>query len=143
MALLLWENHIKMNSGPKIERAHPHPHFVKQVAANKTVWGLKSSDGWAMAPSNQFKERNVMPFWSDRALAKSVAVGEWASWQPTTIKLDAFINLWLKGMKADNILVGTNWDVHLTGKEIEPDELEKEIRDALEQYNRRSYPDVA
>ena len=89
-----------------------------------------------MARSNQFKERNVMPFWSDRALAKSVAVGEWASWQPTTIKLDAFINLWLKGMKADNILVGMNWDVHLTGKEIEPNELEKEIRDALEEHSR-------
>jgi len=125
-----------MNSGSKTERAQPHAHFVKQVAANKTVWGLKSSDGWAMAPSNRFKERKVMPFWSDRALAKSVTVGAWASWQPTSIKLDAFINLWLKGMKADNTLVGMNWDVHLTGKEIEPDALEKEIRDALEEHGR-------
>jgi hypothetical protein len=46
--------------------------------------------------------------------------------------LNEFIDLWLRSMHEDGILVGTNWDADLMGKEIEPDALRKEILDTLE-----------
>jgi len=121
-----------MDSGLRIDRVEQHQHFINQVAVNKTVWGLKSSDGWAMASSNEIEERRVMPFWSDRVSAKKVAAEKWDTSEPVSIILDEFINLWLKSMHEDGIFVGTNWDTHLMGKEIEPDTLRKEILDTLE-----------
>jgi len=121
-----------MDSGLKIDRVEQHQRFINQVTANKTVWGLKSSDGWAMAFSNEIKERQVMPFWSDRVSAKKVATEKWDTSEPVSIKLDEFMNLWLKSMHEDGIFVGTNWDTHLMGKEIDPDVLGKEISEALQ-----------
>ena len=121
-----------MDSDLKTDSVERHQRFINQVAANKTVWGLKSSDGWAMAPSNEVEERQVMPFWSDRVSAKKVAAEKWDTSEPVSIKLDEFIDLWLKSMHEDGIFVGTNWDTHLMGKEIEPDALRKEILYALE-----------
>ncbi len=101
--------------------------FMSGVTASKTVWGLKASDGWAAAPSNDFEDRQVMPFWSDRDWAKMVAVEKWPTSEPSSIKLDDFVNLWLKSMHEDGVLVGVNWNTALIGKEIEPLELEKMI----------------
>ena len=121
-----------MDSGLETNSVEQHQRFIDQVAANKTVWGLKSCDGWAMTLSNEIEERQVMPFWSDRLSAKKVAAEKWATSEPVSIKLNEFIDLWLRSMHEDGILVGTNWDAYLMGKEIEPDALRKEILDTLE-----------
>jgi hypothetical protein len=121
-----------MDSGLETNSVEQHQRFIDQVAANKTVWGLKSSDGWAMTLSNEIEERQVMPFWSDRLSAKKVAAEKWATSEPVSIKLNEFIDLWLRSMHEDGTLVGTNWDAYLMGKEIEPDALRKEILDTLE-----------
>ena len=121
-----------MDSGLETNSVERHQRFIDQVAVNKTVWGLKSSDGWAMAPSNEIEERQVMPFWSDRLSAKKVAAEKWPTSEPVSIKLDAFIDLWLRSMHEDGILVGADWDAYLMGKEIEPDTLRKEILNTLE-----------
>lgn len=121
-----------MDSGLETNSVEQYQLFIDQVAAKKTVWGLKSCDGWAMALSNEIEERQVMPFWSDRLSAKKVAAEKWATSEPVSIKLNEFIDLWLRSMHEDGILVGTNWDADLMGKEIEPDALKKKILDTLE-----------
>jgi hypothetical protein len=68
-----------------------------------------------------------MPFWSDRAYAKQCATDEWAEYVPTEIPLDLFLEKWMPGMHSDGLLVGTNWNVHLCGYEIEPLKLRDEI----------------
>jgi hypothetical protein len=73
-----------------------------------------------------------MPFWSDRAYAARVAKEEWADYEPTSIAVDPFIDNWLAGMNRDGILVGTNWDAHLTGMEVEPAELAKDLLEAMD-----------
>ena len=121
-----------MGSNLKTDRVEQYQRFINQVAINKIVWGLKSSDGWAMATSNEIAERQVMPFWSDRVSAKTVATEKWATSEPVSIKLNEFIDLWLKSMHEDGIFVGINWDAQLKGKEIEPNALRKEILDTLQ-----------
>jgi hypothetical protein len=101
--------------------------FVKSVRKNKLIWGLKSKDGWAIAPSNDYEDTNVMPFWSHRAYAERVAIDEWKYYQPTSIAFDEFIDCWLKGMSEDGYLAGIEWNAHLIGKEIEPIELARDL----------------
>jgi hypothetical protein len=73
----------------------------------------------------------VIPFWSDEAYARRAATRDWAEYVPVAISLDVFIDKWLKGMHKDGTLVGTNWDAHNCGEEIEP----RELVDALEEQD--------
>lgn len=107
-----------------------HDRFVRRVLESKTVWGLKNDAGWAVAPSNDDEQVGVMLFWSDRAYAAQCAKDEWAAYLPTQIPLDRFLGAWLPGMAKDNLLVGTNWSVHLTGLEVSPRELLDAMRTA-------------
>ncbi|WP_339206050.1 DUF2750 domain-containing protein [Paenibacillus sp. FSL K6-3182] len=111
------------NLGLKIDSENRFDKFVKKIIETQLVWGLKSEDGWCVSPSNEFEETDVMPFWSERALAKQCAIEEWVHYSPHTIPLDDFANTWIPGLDNDNLLIGTNWNAHLLGKEIEPLEL--------------------
>ena len=104
-----------------------HRRFVERTVESGVVWGLKSPDGWAVAPSNEQEDRDAMPFWSDRAYAARAAKEEWSDYVPTEIPISEFIDNWLRGMSANGVLVGTNWDAHLTGTEIEPGKLAFEL----------------
>ena len=105
-----------------------HDRFVQRVRTNGLVWGLRSADGWAMAPSNDDDEdADVIPFWSDRAYAARCAVDEWAEYAPESIPLEAFIEAWLPGMSEEGTLVGTNWNAQLTGAEVDPMDLLAEL----------------
>ena len=72
-----------------------------------------------------------MPFWSDRAYAKQCAKEDWSHYEPTPIPLPLFLERWLPGMAADGCLVGTNWNAHLCGHEIDPLELKHELERPL------------
>jgi len=115
-----------------MDSSERHKLFVMKVAGSKIIWGLKSSDGWATTPSKEHEDRQVMPFWSERDDVSTIAAQKWPSAQPTSIPLNVFMELWLKSMPEDEILVGTNWSMDLEGKEIEPAELEKEILEYTE-----------
>jgi hypothetical protein len=110
-----------------------HERFIRRVLEAGEVWGLKSSAGWAVCESTEFEDRDVMPFWSDRAYAKRAAREEWALYEPTPIALSDFIDAWLRGMSEDGTLVGTNWDAGNCGLEVEPIELARRLTDAEEQ----------
>ncbi len=97
--------------------------FVTGVRASGRVWGLKSGNGWAVCPSNEYEDASVYPFWSDEADARIHCADEWSACAPTAIELDRFIEDWLPGMHGDDALVGTNWSPELIGIEIEPMEL--------------------
>lgn len=103
-----------------------HRRFVARVKESGFVWGLKSDDGWAICPSNEY-DCNVMPFWSDEAYARRCAIDEWSDYSPTKIEIDSFIDNWLRGMNEDGLLVGTNFNADLAGLEIEPIDLAKEL----------------
>lgn len=96
--------------------------FVDTVLANGQVWGLKekTGDGWAVCDSIEFEETEVFPFWSSEAGAAMHCSDEWKIYKPAAIPLEDFLIEWLPGMHEDDSLVGPDWDVELTGDEIEP-----------------------
>jgi hypothetical protein len=97
-----------------------YENFIKRVSDCKTVWGLKSEDGWCVCESNEYEDTVVMLFWSDEAYARQCAVEEWSHYKPTSIPLEEFMNNWIYGMKKDELLVGVNWNAKLIGLEVEP-----------------------
>lgn len=97
--------------------------FVARVLESGVVWGLKSDNGWAVCPSNEYEDASVYPFWSDQADARMHCADEWSGCTPTAIDLDHFLEDWLPGMHGDDALVGTNWSPELIGREVEPMEV--------------------
>ena len=103
-----------------------HERFVERVRQSGIVWGLRSDEGWAVAPSSQ-DGIDAMPFWSDQAYAERCAREEWENYAPEEIAIEKFLTAWLPGMARDGHLVGTNWNSDLVGKEIDPIELRGEL----------------
>jgi hypothetical protein len=110
---------------------YKHKKFVERIVDLDTVWGLQSDEGFATSDSNDFDDAEVIPFWSDKAYANAVAKEGWEHYQPTSMPLSEFLENWLIGMHNDELLVGTNWDQNMFGKEIEPLDLALEITEQL------------
>ena len=104
-----------------------HERFVREVRASGLVWGLKSEQGWAVCESGEYEGTDVYPFWSDETDASRHCSDEWADYVPASLDLGLFIDTWLAGMSEDGVLVGTNWDKELSGLEVEPDDLAREL----------------
>jgi hypothetical protein len=109
--------------------------FIEKTAATKLVWGLLSKEGWANSHSTDDEEVNVVPFWSDRALAKACARDDWRNFSPTSIPLAEFLESWCVGMADDGTLVGANWDAHMMGKERDALEVALDILNRLKSIN--------
>jgi hypothetical protein len=106
--------------------------LIVEALENSCVWGLCDGEGnWAVAPSEDNDNIDVMPFWSDRLLAEPLCNGEWAVYRPTAIDLEEFLDEWLPGLHQDMILVGINWNADLEGNEMEPLDLLEEFEEDL------------
>ncbi|MBW4888777.1 DUF2750 domain-containing protein [Mucilaginibacter sp. HMF5004] len=105
--------------------------FVEQVAATKLVWGLKDKQGWANTDSSGEEEGDVIPFWSDKTLAKACARDEWKGYLPTFIALPEFLESWCVEMGENNVLAGINWDANMMGKEVNGLELALDVLEQL------------
>lgn len=101
--------------------------FVLEVIASGLVWGLEGGDGWAVCPSEQNAELDVMPFWSQEEFAQRHCEQDWAIYKPVPISLEEFLEDWLPGLHEDLIMVGANWDEDLEGYELEPLDLLEDI----------------
>lgn len=111
-----------------------HKLFVRHVAETELVWGLHCPEGWANADSCDTPDTLVYPFWSDAKEAQTCAVQEWSIFQPKSLPLVEFLENWCVGMYKEFILVGINWDVNLSGKELESLDLALQI---LQELKRR------
>jgi len=109
--------------------------FIEKVAATKLVWGLKSKTGWANTESAEDEEVGVIPFWSDRALAKISARDDWKSYTPTEVPLAIFLEDWCMQMSENDTLVGINFDAKMLGVEAEPELVTLDILTRLKAIN--------
>ena len=109
--------------------------FIEKVAATKLVWGLKSKTGWANTESAEDEEVGVIPFWSDRALAKISARDDWKSYTPTEVPLAIFLEDWCMQMAENDTLVGINFDAKMLGAEAEPELVTFDILTRLKAIN--------
>jgi len=99
--------------------------FIEETQASQLVWGLRNEEGWLSCDSTEFEESEVMPFWSSKEDAQTHNVEEWADFEVLEIPLDIFVEDWLITLDEDGVLVGTNWNATLEGKEVEPSVLAK------------------
>ncbi|CAM3057262.1 DUF2750 domain-containing protein [Vibrio ordalii] len=99
--------------------------FIEQTKETQLVWGLKNEDGWLACDSTEFENSEVMPFWSTKEDAQTHNVEEWADFEVLEIPLDIFVEDWLITLDEDGVLIGTNWNASLEGKEVEPADLAK------------------
>lgn len=106
--------------------------FIVEAIATGCVWGLEGPEGWALCPSEKYKETEVIPFWSQPEFAQELCDGEWSAYKPVALSLDEFLEEWLPGMHEDVFLVGVNWDSDLEGVELEPLDLIEEIESELD-----------
>ncbi len=108
--------------------------FIAEVVETGIVWGLENEDGWALCPSVDNEEIDVMPFWSERAFAEALCCDEWEGYKPQALDLEEFLDDWLPGLHEDVVLVGINWTDEMEGIEVQPLDLAEEIEDELESF---------
>lgn len=102
--------------------------FIERILVSRKVWGIEHANGtWATSSSNEDEDRMIYVFFSHKAYAKRHCREAWSNSKPSVIKLDDFIDNWLKGMHEDGHLVGPNWDANFCGKEVEPIELAQKL----------------
>ncbi len=101
--------------------------FIVEALATGCVWGLEGPDGFALCPSEDNDDIDVMPFWSQPEFAQAVCVEEWSIYKPVPVALEEFLEEWVDGLHADVILVGINWSENLEGLEMEPLDLAEEF----------------
>lgn len=101
--------------------------FVIQAIDTGCVWALESDEGFALCPSVDNEELDVMPLWSQPEFAEAHCKDEWADYEVVPISLEELLDDWLPGMHSDLMLVGVNWNQALEGLEIEPLDLVEEI----------------
>ncbi|MCV6620358.1 MAG: DUF2750 domain-containing protein [Cellvibrionaceae bacterium] len=105
--------------------------FIVEALETGCVWGLEGPEGWALCPSEQYGETDVMPFWSQPEFAKAHCVEDWSVYQPVAVSVEEFMDKWLPGMHEDVYLVGINWDSEMEGMEIEPLDLLEEFENEI------------
>ncbi|SDF22099.1 Protein of unknown function [Mucilaginibacter pineti] len=93
--------------------------FIEKTVASKLVWVLKGKNGWANSHAADSEDVVVIPFWSDRALAKVCAKDDWRGYLPVEIPLVEFLESWCVDMAENEMLAGINWDAKMVGKEAE------------------------
>ncbi|TSD67708.1 DUF2750 domain-containing protein [Inquilinus sp. KBS0705] len=109
--------------------------FIEKVAASKLVWGLKSKTGWANTESAEDEEVALIPFWSDRTLAKLSAREDWKNYTPTEVPLAIFLEDWCMEMAENETLAGINLNPRMDGIEVDAISLALDILNQLKAIN--------
>lgn len=78
---------------------HRYEYFVHRVCETRNVWALYQ-EGWASLGDGDEK---LIPFWPHEKYAARFAIGDWESYAPKAIELEAFIGRWLPGMESEGI----------------------------------------
>jgi hypothetical protein len=78
-------------------------HAMKRIVDTEELWGLYS-DGWAASATND-DETDMFPIWPDPQYASASAVGDWAGYEPRSIPLDTFLNVFLPNLEEEGTLV--------------------------------------
>jgi len=95
--------------------------FIKTVEPSQTFFALQdpSSEEWLIVDSINFEQTDVMPVWSNEALANEHCNGEWSSYSVAPITLADWLEFWVEDLNQDNIIIGVNWHEEQDCLEVE------------------------
>ncbi|MCG6200346.1 DUF2750 domain-containing protein [Psychromonas antarctica] len=87
------------------------PTFLAEVKPTQLLWALqdKKSEDWVVLDSINYEETEVMPLWSDQALAAVHCTEEWEEYVPAAITLADWFEFWVDDLIADGVVIGINW----------------------------------
>ena len=85
--------------------------FLSDVKNAQSFWALqeKSGEDWVVLDSINFENTEVMPLWSNEALAQKHCTDEWQQYLPMKITLSDWLEYWLEDLSEDGVIVGINW----------------------------------
>lgn len=107
--------------------------LVVECLENGCIWGLQDQEGhWSVVSSMDNDSIDVIPFWSDQAMAQALCTGDWEVYKPVAIEMEEFLDDWLPGMHSDVLMTGVNWNEDLEGQEMEPLDLLEEFEAELD-----------
>ncbi|MFS1705073.1 DUF2750 domain-containing protein [Aestuariibacter sp. GS-14] len=109
---------------PARERAE---YLVDTIQETGLVWGLMGNEGWVMV---ELGTQTGLPLWPDEASVSSWQRKDLPESKPQSIALADFKELWLPGLKKNNVALvlfpsGTLREGIVTG----PDELREQLDD--------------
>jgi Protein of unknown function (DUF2750) len=107
-----------------------HEKFVQSAVKTEAIWILRDDEGAAFRESDD-DGRSVLQFWPNAPEAEASASDDWAECVPEKISLYDFLYRWLPNMEADELLVGTHGAHDQPGLELEPFELEEDLKAAM------------
>ncbi|PKG81066.1 DUF2750 domain-containing protein [Colwellia sp. 75C3] len=92
--------------------------FLVETKPAQVIWALqdKESEDWVVLDSPSFENTDVMPLWSNSALAQQHCIEEWSDYVPCEISLADWFEFWVEDLNEDGVIVGINWqgdDVHV------------------------------
>ncbi|WP_028115496.1 DUF2750 domain-containing protein [Ferrimonas senticii] len=103
--------------------------FIKAVTENGHLWVLSDDNEYVVVDSIEFENTDVMPLFSSEQAAQALCIEDWAGYTVAKIALDDFFEQWLPSLDEDGVLIGIDWDAELTGAEIDPFTIAKELAD--------------
>lgn len=85
--------------------------FLDEVKSTQQLWALqdKESEDWVVLDSINYEQTEVMPLWSNEALAAKHCVDEWKNYSATAITVADWLEYWVDDLLKDEVVIGINW----------------------------------
>ncbi|MCB0337556.1 MAG: DUF2750 domain-containing protein [Bdellovibrionales bacterium] len=106
-----------------------YQNFLKLLEERESLISLEADDGLLLLNSqiDAGTDRLVIPYWTDRELARQYATKAHNTYRSKEISLPDFYQIALPKHDAEKILIGVNWDYSKRGYEVDPKLLLKDI----------------
>ncbi len=116
--------------------------FIARAIELETVWFLENDEGAAYVESGEDTEAVVLLFWSERADAKRARKTGFKECEVVELSLLEFLFKWLSGMAEDEVLVGVNWTGAPKELELDAEQLQDDLLEAMGEEMSAAYYDA-
>jgi len=133
---------IAATEGPAAPAQDGRRHFIAHAIEQETVWFLENDDGAAYVESASDEDAVVLLFWSQRADAKRARKTRFKEYEVVELSLLEFLFKWLPGMADDEVLIGVNWTGAPDELELDPEQLQDDLLEAMSEEMCATYYDA-
>ena len=116
----------------RLEGKNRYEYFVKKVADERKLWGLRGASGWMLVGTDEGQE--ALPVWPHERFALLCATGDWSGYSAEPIDLDGWLSRWIVGLEKDNRLVAVFPIPQHFGVAVDPRRLERDLNEELSCY---------
>ncbi len=125
-------NDYEYDSVTSLSGPERYQYLVNKIVDWEEVWSIKDQSGWSLMGDDTDNE--LVPIWPAEKYASACCTGLWKNCEPETIDLETWLEKWISGMSADGRSCAVFPLPSDKGLVVTPEQLEKDIREALLQY---------